>query len=223
MKLLHPSTCALLAACSGAIGAVHAQEATGAPAAATTDDNMSRVVVTARRREESLQDVPVSVTAFSADQLSKQALPDVTALALSLPNTTLKASRATNSTLTAFIRGVGQADPLAGFESGVGIYVDDIYLARPQAAVADIVGSKARGGTAVATFQMTSDFGAILGSLAVGQIAQYMSYGSAFAFSGAILLAAAVFWIFAPETRPRTNAEHTEARPLGPDAGGDVP
>jgi hypothetical protein len=41
MKLLHPSTCALLAACSGAIGAVHAQEATGAPAAATTDDNMS--------------------------------------------------------------------------------------------------------------------------------------------------------------------------------------
>ena len=59
--------------------------------------------------------------------------------------------------------------------------------------------------------------------LAVGQIAQYLSYGSAFAFSGAILLAAAVFWIFAPETRPKTNAEHTEARPLGPDAGGDVP
>ena len=98
-----------------------------------------------------------------------------------------------------------------------------IFIAPQQAAVADIVGSKARGGTAVATFQMTSDFGAILGSLAVGQIAQYMSYGSAFAFSGAILLAAAVFWIFAPETRPKTNAEHTEARPLGPDAGGDVP
>src|SRR5690606_18888791 len=34
--------------------------------------------------------------------------------------------------------GVGQADPLAGFEAGVGIYIDDIYLARPQAAVADI-------------------------------------------------------------------------------------
>lgn len=97
-----------------------------------------------------------------------------------------------------------------------------IFIAPQQAAVADIVGSKARGGTAVATFQMTSDFGAILGSLAVGQIAQHLSYGSAFAFSGAILLAAAVFWIFAPETRPRTNAEHTEARPLGPDTGGDV-
>lgn len=94
-----------------------------------------------------------------------------------------------------------------------------IFIAPQQAAVADIVGSKARGGTAVATFQMTSDFGAILGSLAVGQIAQHMSYGAAFAISGGILLSAAVFWIFAPETRPRTSAEHTPARPLGPEPG----
>ena len=139
MKLLNPaiqSAVALLVLSTGA--AAHAQEATGAPPVATGEDGVNKVVVTARRREETLQDVPVSVTAFSADQLSKQAVPDVTALALALPNTTLKASRATNSTLTAFIRGVGQADPLAGFESGVGIYIDDIYLARPQAAVADI-------------------------------------------------------------------------------------
>jgi iron complex outermembrane receptor protein len=137
MKLLNQSACALLALSGGAMGTAHAQEA-GESAASPTGENISKVVVTARRREESLQDVPVSVTAFSADQLSKQAVPDITALALALPNTTLKASRATNSTLTAFIRGVGQADPLAGFESGVGIYIDDIYLARPQAAVADI-------------------------------------------------------------------------------------
>ena len=94
-----------------------------------------------------------------------------------------------------------------------------IFIAPQQAAVADIVGSKARGGTAVATFQMMSDFGAILGSLAVGQIAQHMSYGAAFAISGGILLSAAVFWIFAPETRPRASAEHTPARPLGPEPG----
>ncbi len=106
--------------------------------AAVESTEMQKVVVTARRREETLQDVPVSVTAISADQISKQGIPDVTALATQLPNTTLKSSRATNSTLTAFIRGVGQADPLAGFESGVGIYLDDVYLARPQGAVADI-------------------------------------------------------------------------------------
>ncbi|UVW30199.1 TonB-dependent receptor [Massilia sp. H6] len=138
MKLLNPaiqSAVALLVLSGGSV--VHAQDGAGAPEA-SADQAVTKVVVTARRREESLQDVPVSVTAFSADQLSKVATPDITALATALPNTTLKASRATNSTLTAFIRGVGQADPLAGFEAGVGIYIDDIYLARPQAAVADI-------------------------------------------------------------------------------------
>ncbi len=137
LKLLNHSAAALLAL-SGGTGVAHAQVATSAPPVEATEVGLSKVVVTARRREETLQDVPVSVTAFSADQLSKQGVPDVTALALALPNTTLKASRATNTTLTAFIRGVGQADPLAGFESGVGIYMDDIYLARPQGAVADI-------------------------------------------------------------------------------------
>ena len=47
-------------------------------------------------------------------------------------------SRGTNTTLTAFIRGVGQQDPVAGFEQGVGLYLDDVYLNRPQAAVLDI-------------------------------------------------------------------------------------
>lgn len=135
--LLKRSAAALFALYGSGFGVAYAQEATSAPAA-TSEGKVEKVVVTARRREETLQDVPVSVTAFSADQLAKQGIPDVTALATALPNTTLKASRATNSTLTAFIRGVGQADPLAGFESGVGIYIDDIYLARPQAAVADI-------------------------------------------------------------------------------------
>jgi len=148
-QLLSRSAAALLVLSGGAIGTVHAQDgavvgpAAAAPAAdnavaAAAEGNVEKVIVSARRRLESLQDVPVSVTAFTADQLSKQGVPDVVALTTTLPNTTLKASRATNSTLTAFIRGVGQADPLAGFESGVGIYLDDIYLARPQGAVADI-------------------------------------------------------------------------------------
>jgi len=137
LKLFNRSVAAAIALMGSSIGVAHAQtEGGGTPAA--TADNPSVVVVTARRREETLQDVPVSVTAVNAEQISKQGIPDVTALALQLPNTTLKASRATNSTLTAFIRGVGQQDPLAGFEAGVGIYLDDIYLARPQGAVVDI-------------------------------------------------------------------------------------
>jgi MFS family permease len=98
-----------------------------------------------------------------------------------------------------------------------------MFISPQQAAVADIIGSKARGGTAVATFQMMSDFGAILGSLAVGQIAEHLTFGAAFVISGVILLVGAVGWIFAPETRPRNSTEHTPARPLGPEAGGEVP
>lgn len=98
-----------------------------------------------------------------------------------------------------------------------------IFVAPQQAAVADVVGNKSRGGTAVATFQMMADFGSIVGSLIVGQIAEHASFGSAFVISGVILGFAAVGWLYAPETRPRRSTEHTEARPLGPEAGGEVP
>ena len=96
------------------------------------------IIVTARKREESLQDVPIAVTAMSGEQLAEMGVPDVVAIGQSMPNVTLEVSRGTNSTLTAFIRGVGQQDPVAGFEGGVGIYLDDVYLARPQGTVFDL-------------------------------------------------------------------------------------
>jgi iron complex outermembrane recepter protein len=101
-------------------------------------DAVTEVVVTARRREESLQDVPIAVTAYGADQLADMAALDITALQQTTPNLTLQVARGSNSTLIAFIRGIGQQDPLWGFEPGVGLYVDDVYVARPQGAVLDI-------------------------------------------------------------------------------------
>jgi MFS family permease len=98
-----------------------------------------------------------------------------------------------------------------------------IFVSPQQAAVADIVGNKARGGTAVATFQMMADLGSIVGSVAVGQVAEHASFSLAFVVSGAILALAALGWTFAPETRGRPPAEHTPARALGPEAGGEVP
>ncbi len=104
---------------------------------------------------------------------------------------------------------------LAGAASGV-------YNSPQQAAVADIIG-KARGGTAIATFQMMSDFGSIVGSFGVGVLAQQLSFGWSFALSGAILFIAAVGWLFAPETRDRSPVEHTPVRALGPEAAGELP
>ena len=96
------------------------------------------IVVTARRRSELLLNVPIAVSAYSAEQLDRQGALNITDVAKTTPNVTLKVSRGTNSTLTPFIRGVGQQDPVAGFEQGVGVYLDDVYFNRPQAAVLDI-------------------------------------------------------------------------------------
>jgi len=103
---------------------------------AALDDNI--IIVTARRREERLLDVPISVSALSGEQLEEQGILEITQVAQQVPNVTLEVSRGTNTTLTAFIRGIGQQDPVAGFEAGVGVYVDDVYLNRPQAAVLDV-------------------------------------------------------------------------------------
>jgi iron complex outermembrane receptor protein len=122
-------------------GAGEEQEAANANEAnvdSSTPGTDPAIVVTARRRAESLQDVPISITAYSGEQLENSGALDITDISNTTPNVTLEVSRGTNSTLTAFIRGVGQQDPVAGFEAGVGIYLDDVYLNRPQAAVLDI-------------------------------------------------------------------------------------
>ena len=114
-----------------------AQPRTTATAAATTPDD-GVIVVTARRRTESLLNVPIAISAYSGEQLENSGAHNITDVAQTTPNVTLEVSRGTNSTLSAFIRGVGQQDPVGGFEAGVGIYLDDVYLNRPQAAVLDI-------------------------------------------------------------------------------------
>jgi iron complex outermembrane receptor protein len=122
-----------------------AQPQTAATDAQATSDAVSNdaaasgdIVVTARRREETLLSVPIAITALTADRLDKIGAVDLTDIQTFSPNTTLKDARGTNSTLAAFIRGVGQQDPVPGFEAGIGIYLDDVYLNRPQAAVLDI-------------------------------------------------------------------------------------
>ena len=103
--------------------------------AQTQDDE---IIVTAQRRAQSIQDVPISVTAVTGDFLEDIGAIDITDVQKVTPNATIEVARGSSSTIIAFIRGVGQQDPLWGFEPGVGLYVDDIYMARPQGAILDI-------------------------------------------------------------------------------------
>ena len=112
--------------------------ATTASTPATNATTLDSVKVTARKREETLQDVPVAVTAFTPETLDKLNIKDLGDLDAQVPNLTVYAARGSTSTVTAYIRGVGQADPLWGVDPGVGIYLDDVYIARPQGALLDV-------------------------------------------------------------------------------------
>lgn len=70
------------------------------------------------------------------------------------------------------------------------------------AALADVLGSKARGGSVLAGFQMAADVGAVLGPLAAGAIAEQWSFTAAFAVTGVIAAGAFVLWLPARETLP---------------------
>ncbi|MEE4271095.1 MAG: TonB-dependent receptor, partial [Thermoanaerobaculales bacterium] len=99
---------------------------------------IEEIVVTSRRREEKLQEVPIAVSVISADQLEDIAATDISELQQYVPNLSIYQGRNQSTTLTAFIRGIGQADPLWGVDPGVGLYIDDVYIARAQGALLDV-------------------------------------------------------------------------------------
>ncbi|MFQ6331386.1 MULTISPECIES: MFS transporter [unclassified Nocardia] len=68
-----------------------------------------------------------------------------------------------------------------------------------QAALADVIGPKARGGPVLAGFQMAADLGTVIGPVAIGALAQHVSYGVALTVTGALLAVAAVVWVVVPE------------------------
>lgn len=121
-----------------AVVPAQAQDAPAGRASGQSTTTLDKVTVTARKREETLQDVPVAVTAFTADSLDKLNVEDLADLDAHVPNLTIYAARGSSSTVTAYIRGIGQSDPLWGVDPGVGIYLDDVYIARPQGALLDV-------------------------------------------------------------------------------------
>ena len=104
-------------------------------------DYTEEIVVTARRREENLQQIPVSATAFTQSTLDERSATRLPDLAGSTPNLVLTSGSfgADASDAVVFIRGVGQGDTAIYSDPGVGIYLDGVYLARAQGALLDLV------------------------------------------------------------------------------------
>ena len=123
--------------CFSAARAETADESKDTPKNEATE--LTAVTVTARKREETLQEVPVAVTAFTEKALQEFNVEDLGDLDALVPNLTIYAARGSSSTVTAYIRGIGQSDPLWGVDPGVGVYLDDVYIARPQGALLDVI------------------------------------------------------------------------------------
>jgi len=84
-------------------------------------------VVTAQKRTESIQDVPISITAFSGDELARRGLHDVGELAMSVPNFSARTSNI-SSNASVRIRGIGSSGNNKGIEASVGAFIDGLYM-----------------------------------------------------------------------------------------------
>lgn len=96
----------------------------------TDAKTLDTVTVTARRRAESIQDVPVAVSAFNEDTMKDLQANNIDGLQGAVPNMNIVQGRGSSNSVNVFIRGIGQPDALQTFDPGVGLYVDDVYYSR---------------------------------------------------------------------------------------------
>ncbi|MCF7981327.1 MAG: TonB-dependent receptor plug domain-containing protein, partial [Pseudomonadales bacterium] len=103
---------------------------------------LEEIVVTARKREESLQDAPISITAFSGEGLEQRNITALADISQITPNLVFNANApisGSSATASVFIRGIGQNDYTLVTEPGVGIYIDGVYIARSVGGALDLV------------------------------------------------------------------------------------
>jgi iron complex outermembrane recepter protein len=111
-----------------------------AMAPAQEGGGLEEVVVSAQFREEKLQTTPIAISAFTAENMDARGISNVTDLDAFVPNAVIQPLGAGwGATMAAFIRGVGLGDNILSFEPGVPIYVDDVYIGRPQGAIFDLL------------------------------------------------------------------------------------
>lgn len=103
---------------------------------------IAEIVVTAQKRAENVQDVPIAISAFAGDAMEERAVGDISALAALSPNVSLDSNvpfSGSTAVLAASIRGIGSNDFAFNIDPGVGVYIDGVYLARSVGANQDLL------------------------------------------------------------------------------------
>ncbi len=103
--------------------------------AQTSDDE---IIVTATKRVQSLEDVPIAVTALSSEELERSGVQDITRLEALSPSFNIQSSNSESQGTTLRIRGIGTTGNNIGLESSVGVFLDGVFLSRPGIALGDL-------------------------------------------------------------------------------------
>ena len=96
---------------------------------------IEEITVTARKREENLQSTPVSVSAFSAEDLKDNDVRRLNEITRTVPNLQFDNAIGTANSARIYLRGVGTGDPISSRDPGVGLYLDGAYLPRQQSSL----------------------------------------------------------------------------------------
>ena len=97
------------------------------------------VVVTARQREESSQSVPIPITALGGDQLEARNITEIADIQKLTPNLSFEAQGINTTVTSVFLRGIGQTNWSGTQDPKIGIYIDGVYLSRPQGGMVDLI------------------------------------------------------------------------------------
>lgn len=115
-----------------------AQRKDSPPAAAATGQ-LEEIVVTAQRRQESLQETPLAISAMTTEVLEQRGTVDISRLTSFVPNLTSTTTPGSTSSSTIAIRAIGNGDPILTADSPVAIYIDGVVIGRQAGAIFDLV------------------------------------------------------------------------------------
>lgn len=159
--------------------------------AATDAGDLQEIVVTAQRRAQNIQDVPIAISNFSTKDLQQQQVNDTSDLPRLVPNFFTNNNTGAGSGNVYFLRGLGQTESFATFDPQVGTYVDDIYIGRESASnfgLFDVDQIQVLRGPQGTLFGRNATGGAIVISIAkpADKFGGYtdLSYGSYNGFTG---------------------------------------
>ena len=144
------TTCALLASAASVLTATQAlaqETPQAADAQATTDQapanqppaaqqgGLQDIVVTAQRRSENLQDVPISITAANSDALATARVENISNIQAISPSISFRVTNIASSSANVIIRGLGTTGNSRSFEGSVGVFIDGVYRSRAASAL----------------------------------------------------------------------------------------